>query len=359
MFSGGPLGVVEDSGIPAGSADYTTVVILHGFVYHSKIFTKLVPLGRLFNARGILVNRRDYPGSVPYTEEELSLLAPQPLENAEDDDMATAMNAQGVEAFMMARAREVCQLLEGLVTSGEVPIADRKCNVGGITIAGWSMGTGWMTALLTYAPSFPVGTVNLADYILRVVFLDPPFCILGYPTSENGLYNPLFEEDIPPEERESAFVPWVSGYFKHGSTGNTLALKTPLENPTPTLARITPQELASIVYHPPGKPDGSDAILLHRGIEVGLWMSLRRRSLARGRKHGWDSVEVRNITCEQSVCDCLWSMMCLKKDVEEARSQGLPVRDVRFVSIRNANHFVQWDQPENLLRALIGDEAIV
>lgn len=30
-----PLHVLEDSGIPTGSTDYTTVVMLHGFTWHS------------------------------------------------------------------------------------------------------------------------------------------------------------------------------------------------------------------------------------------------------------------------------------------------------------------------------------
>lgn len=30
-----PLHVLEDSGSPAGSTDYTTLVILHGFTWHS------------------------------------------------------------------------------------------------------------------------------------------------------------------------------------------------------------------------------------------------------------------------------------------------------------------------------------
>ncbi|KAI0635835.1 alpha/beta-hydrolase [Trametes polyzona] len=352
MSLDGPLTILEDSGIPRGSTDYTTVVILHGYSYHSGTFTKVVPLGRSHNARVILVNRRDYPGSVPYTRDELALLDPYTQGDPDDDGTTTSPASENVRDYMKARALEICQFLEGLVRSGDVPLADRERGVGGIVIAGWSMGTGWMTALLAHAPSFSSGDFELADYVLRVVFLDPPYRLLGYPSAEGGLYDPLFEDDIPLEERESVFAHWVSGYFEHGSTPETLSLKTPLEHPSPTLSRLTPEEVASVLCHPPGEPDGSDALVLHRGIEVGLWRSLRLAALADRGRDGWGRVEVRAVTCERSICDCLWARMCLLKEVEDARAKGLPVRDVHFVLIKGANHFVQWDQPEYLLRAL-------
>ncbi|KAI0635829.1 hypothetical protein C8Q77DRAFT_1099826 [Trametes polyzona] len=264
-----------------------------------------------------------------------------------------------IRAFMEGRAKELYEFLEGLVKEGVVPPADRKNNKGGIVVAGWSLGTGWMTALLAHAPSFPVGDVNLADYMQRVVFFDPPFQVMGYPTTEKGLYNPLFEKDIPPEERESVFAKWVSGYFEHGDTPETLALKTPLREPTPTLTRLTPADIARTLYLPAAGAEAPDSALLYRGIELGSWVSLREAALAERAGNGWDAVEVRNVTCERSPCDCLWAMMCLRREVDEARAKGLPVRDVHFVLIKGANHFVQWDQPEHLLRALVGNEDIV
>lgn len=114
----------------------------------------------------MLVNRRDYPGSAPFTEAERALLPSQPL-----DSDALAAAREKLQTFMKAQARELYDFLEILVEGGDVPPADRKDNTGGIVVAGWSMGAAWMTAFLAHAPSFYMGGLNLAHYIQRVVFL--------------------------------------------------------------------------------------------------------------------------------------------------------------------------------------------
>lgn len=97
---------------------------------------------------------------------ELALLPPPPIDA---DDLGTAK--EKLQAFMKAQARELYEFLEILVEGGDVPPADRQNNTGGIVLAGWSMGAGWMTALLAHAPSFYMGGLNLAHYMQRVVFL--------------------------------------------------------------------------------------------------------------------------------------------------------------------------------------------
>ncbi|KAI0713888.1 hypothetical protein C8Q76DRAFT_732741 [Earliella scabrosa] len=63
-MSTSPLGTILDSGAPTGSTDYTTLVLVHGLMWHGANFEKLLPYAKQNNARIIAVNRRDYPGSV-------------------------------------------------------------------------------------------------------------------------------------------------------------------------------------------------------------------------------------------------------------------------------------------------------
>lgn len=163
------------------------------------------------------------------------------------------------------------------------------------------------------------------------------------------MYNPLFDTELLPEEREDVFAKWVSGYFEHGDTVETLALKTPLPEPPSTLLTLTAEEVERVLCLPPGAPGGSEALLLHGGIAVGLWNDLREAALALpspdkvqdvSNGDAWREVKVRNVTCEQSVCDCLFARMCLREEVEAAKTKGCPTRDVRFVLIKGANHFV-------------------
>ena len=132
------------------------------------VFRKLLPLARTHNARVILLNRRDFPGTEPYTEEELALLPPPPGE----EQAGTFTEGPNVRAFMQARARELYDFLVDLVRRDGIPRAQRERNFGGIVVVGWSFGVTWMSALLSHVASFPVppGEPSLREHILRVVF---------------------------------------------------------------------------------------------------------------------------------------------------------------------------------------------
>ncbi|OSD03769.1 hypothetical protein PYCCODRAFT_1434156 [Trametes coccinea BRFM310] len=357
-----PLHVLQDSGVPASSLDYTTLVLLHGYSWHSGIFSRLIPLAEKYNVRIILLNRRDYPGSKPLTDAEHALLPSTALEST-DDAAQLATTLENMETFMRDRARELYDFFVHLVEDGNIPAPDSQNKAGGIIIAGWSFGTGLITAFLANVASFPVNEVRLGDYIRRIVFLDPPYHVLGYPLPENP-YNPLFDPTIPPNERERAFTNWVSGYYVHGTTPDTLERKTPLRDPPPTLSTLTPEEISRTLSLGPGAPGGSDALLLHFGIKLGLFESLRKGALYLPAKESESGdalrdVEVRYVSCERSVWEMPWGTMYLEKELDEARAEGLPLRNIRLVFVKDANHFVQWDKPEHAVRALVGDEDVV
>lgn len=106
------------------------------------------------NARIVLVNRRDYPDSEPYTEEERRLLS--------SAQGSTSGAAADLKEYMKARARELYNFLVKFVT-------DEDIAVDSIVLAGWSFGSAWMLALLTHAATFPVNDVELDKYIRRVI----------------------------------------------------------------------------------------------------------------------------------------------------------------------------------------------
>ena len=61
--------------------------------------------------------------------------------------------------FMEERARELYDFVAAYIESEGIT------KEGGITIAGWSMGSLWINALLTFGPTFPIGNFPIADYI--------------------------------------------------------------------------------------------------------------------------------------------------------------------------------------------------
>ncbi len=124
-------------------------------------FVKLVPLAHKYNARIVLVNRRDYPGATPYTEEELTPLREANV--AKDPSTAHAL----FMPYLKERARELHTFLVHFVVENDIPSVDG--NTGGIVLAGWSLGSIWMTALLAHVHTFPVVDVELGAYMRRIV----------------------------------------------------------------------------------------------------------------------------------------------------------------------------------------------
>ncbi|KAI0656209.1 hypothetical protein C8Q70DRAFT_341256 [Cubamyces menziesii] len=359
-----PLHIIEDSGVPVGSADYTTLVIIHGYGWHSGTFIKLLPLAAKYNTRIILVNRRDYPGSEPYSEAERASLPSMSLLTGTGTAADEAVALESLKAFMKERARELHDLLVRLVKNGSVSAVDRMNNTGGIVVAGWSYGTSWMSALLANIKAFPAVDFKLSNYIRRVVFLDPPHHCLGYPVPDDP-YNPLFDTSIPVEDRGSAFSTWVSGYYIHGDSPEKLERRTPLRDPPSTLSTLTSEEVQRMLCPLPGAPGGSDMVVMNIGIKVGLYDTLRKEALylpvgdPSNSGNIWEDVEVRYVSCEHSVWEMPWGTMSLQRELEAAETRGLPMRKIRLMFVKGANHFVQWDKPEHALRALVGDEDVV
>ncbi|KAH9850910.1 hypothetical protein C2E23DRAFT_266108 [Lenzites betulinus] len=355
MSSNG-LHILQDSGVPPDSANYTTLVLVHGYTWHSGTFAKLVSLAKNHNVRAVLVNRRDYPGARPYTQEERALLSPMLPEGAESTaEIAEA--TQKLDIFLKERAREMFDLLVELVQSGGVAPAQLASNAGGIVVAGWSFGGIWMTALLAHVASFVGEGPDLSEYVRRVVLFEPSYRLLGLPSPAPPGYHPLFDPSVAPDDRDQMFSHWVSGYYDHGDTFETLEQKTPLQSPPPTITALTPEEIAHALYLPPGVPGGSDELLLRTGIRLDAFKRLKDLALYLGDgESAWPDVEVCYVSCGRSVWELPWGTWELQHEVEAANQNGVPMRRVRMVRIQEANHFAPWDMPEHTIRALVGEE---
>lgn len=167
------LFAVHDTGAPTDGDDYLTLVMLHGFAFHSGMwltrsrddlvsiltaligsFQKLLPFAKKYNSRIILVNRRGYPETTPFTAQELQ----------EFSDAATPEGEAVLRQVLKDRARDIYELLEVLIKEDHIP------QKGGIAVGGWSFGTQFSTALLAYGPSF-VSDIDVASYIRSIVNL--------------------------------------------------------------------------------------------------------------------------------------------------------------------------------------------
>ncbi|TFK94481.1 hypothetical protein K466DRAFT_593484 [Polyporus arcularius HHB13444] len=354
------LSIHEDSGAPHGSADYTTIVLLHGYTWHSGIFSKLVPLAKTYNIRVVLVNRRDYPGAAPYSKEDRAALDAAVAEVDSDPAAAQAK----VLSFLKDNARDLYNFLVRFVTQNDIPKASVQGDSGGIMVCGWSFGGAWPVALLAYAKSFPVDDDDLGVYIRRVILYDVPYHTLGYPPLNGDTYgNPLFDTSLEPSDKIRLFADWVSGYYKHEDSLDDLERRTPLVHPPPTISTLTAEELASTLYPSPGDPGGSDCELNIVGIQSGAFKVLRTNALrppesekrldADTVSKGWEDVEVLFVWCDAGPWEPTWGYHAMRQEVEEARKSGNNLRKVMFARVRNANHFIHWHVPDVTLRAFL------
>ncbi|TCD71980.1 hypothetical protein EIP91_000112 [Steccherinum ochraceum] len=345
MISYGPL-AIHDSGAPVGVEKYTTVVILHGLAFHSGTFAPMLKYAHKHRARIVLVNRRGYPGSKPYTDEEMAQL------KLAQDAGSGAEGAAAVRLHLQTRVCEVNQLLATFIAKEGIT------KEGGIVLAGWSLGVIYVNAFLAYAPTIPVGEVDVGSYIKRVVVHDAPDNCMGYPRFEGG-YNPLMDPSLPPGEGAKRFPAWVSAYYKHGPSLSSLEGRHPLPTPSSTLLSLTEDEMNGIIHPPAGEMDGADMMLAMIGLVGGLTREVRRQAVVpppevEGR---WREVPYRHVWGEHSHWMIPSSQFALEKEVEEARKEGLDVRRVEAIQLKGANHFASWDHPEQLLQAFIESDA--
>ncbi|KAI0641978.1 hypothetical protein C8Q79DRAFT_265831 [Trametes meyenii] len=352
MENVGGLHVLEDTGAPAGRSDYTTIVLLHGFVHDGRVFHKLLPFAPRYNARIIVLNRRDYNGATPYTPAERALLPPH-SDIPRTDEAEIRSVRHSLETFMRDRARELYEHLQALVVSRKIPPAQPRS--GGIVLVGWSLSVVWTTAFLCHVASFPIGEVKLHEYVRRVVLHDPFTLHLGYPLPDDP-FNPYFETSLSQKERNWAFAMWVHAYYEHGHTVNELRRRDTLDEPPPTVVTIPTGETPPGVPVPPGATGGSDSDLVYGCAEVGVFATLRKGALfpSGGRSH-WDSVELLHIWGDHSVWEVPHAVWALREELSEAKKAGRAARPVSTLRLRGANHHAPWDLPELALQAYLTD----
>ncbi|CDO72522.1 hypothetical protein BN946_scf184983.g5 [Trametes cinnabarina] len=351
------LGVYLDSGAPAGRTDYTTIVLIHGWGWHSGVFKRLLPFAAQNNTRLLLVNRRDYPGSKPYTPEERKHFACV-AEGAPDSLQAK----EDAKAVMRDRARELFDFLVDYVRREKVPQANGK--EGGIVIVGWSLGSTWITSLLASVDQFPEDDVQLSKYVRRVVLFDASFICYGY-TPPPDSYEPLYDESLSDSERVARFAVWVTGYYAHGDVwtegDKALEYRNALPDPPPTMTRMTPQDLVETTCGPPQEPGGSEPVLAQVGVRQGGWLAMKDGAfyLREPQVHGasnWTDVEVVALWGDRSIWEMPWGTMLLQRELDEAKKEGKRVREVKAVRFNGANHFAQWDLPEKTLKAFLTND---
>ncbi|KAJ6615472.1 Alpha/Beta hydrolase protein [Mycena sp. CBHHK59/15] len=317
-----------DSGAVA-NADYITLVIIHGHTFHSGTFRRLHPFAQPNSLRIISVNRREYPGSSPYTDEDLRVFG-----EGSEAERASLLGRQG---------RDLALFVDGLIRDLSIPKA------GGIALVGWSLGTIFLFCLIACIETLPVETKErLSCFVHTVILLQPPSLALGLPTPEGWLI-PHTDPNISPEARGPAFAKWVSSYFIHGdlSTRSLDHLTYSNTDPrkSPTTDSLEPEDYFAIADFAPAEK--YDSIVGLPPFEPLVFNQMAKALFDSGVRAAWSGAKFWNVYGNAEPWNIIYAAWFL-----EDRSRAADALAINFKIIEGGNHFIAWEEPGQVIKAL-------
>ncbi|CAL1712123.1 unnamed protein product [Somion occarium] len=326
----------EDSGPPADSTTYTTVVLIHGLIFHGAVFRRLLPHAVPKNLRLVSVNLRDYPGSSPYAQSEL------------DAFRSANENVQTEAITNLEKQRNE----DGTVS-------------GGLALITWSMSNILSLSFLAHADTLPHATKSLLDKYLRTIVLhdasiatlgvNPYIAATSLGSSSTVLYSPLRDQSLPFPERVKRFSTWVSSYYTKVDdlatlTPDLIISREPIQGAgkIPTVQRMSPEEIRATTDF--GVLERShDSIRL---VNSRIYSRNLRRALGvgmEGEDIPWPKVKVLALWCDTGIVDTVWAAKAI---YDLLHGEEGVTREVALQKLEGANHFVHWDEPELFVEAV-------
>ncbi|KAI0770163.1 alpha/beta-hydrolase [Fomes fomentarius] len=349
----------EDSGAPSESNDYATLVIVHGAGFHGASFRPLVPFAAEHKLRLIIPSLRDYPGSTPYTKEEL-------------DDLRGVESGRQEKA-LRARASELVAFLTGIVESEGIPpihpAPGSNAPTGGISLVSWSAGNCQTMALFAYADQFPEADQKLLGAYLRTyVLYEPSLASTGGSVPEAlQAIKATREAAMSLDDLTAAFSTSVSAYYPPFTFPDAIhpdpryTPRTALHEHsnsidwkfTPTTSRMTCEELRDMLHSEPIDTDGSQSLL--RRLNPAIYSQNMERALLDRRLVGGNEIlphlRIHVVWCDMSVGECVWASVLLHFRHAEAQEEWR--RPMELHKLEQANHFVHWEEPERFVKMLV------
>lgn len=294
-------------------------------------FKRLLPLAASRSLRIICPNRRDYPGTTPFSPAELKILS-----SGTEEERTKFMEQMGLDfaSFVYALIKQ-CDLPKD------------------ITISGWSLGNIVLTSLISNVNIFSDDIrETLLSSIKGVLMWDPPMSVFGMPLPPDG-YSPLLDMSLSYEDRVTTFGTWVASYFKHGDLSTRdigqLNFRDPDRSKKPSTENMG-EELSSVVDF----TVASRSEIFFSAAREALEVNARQADKAifdLTIREAWCNLN-RPFTilyCNAGIWSIIYPTWALQDKVESART-AKPL--LHFEVFEGVNHFVMWDEPETALDKL-------
>jgi len=342
----------EDTGSPPGSTDYTTLVLIHGALVHGASFKSLFPYSSQHNIRLVTLNMRDYPGSTPYTDAELTA-----MRGPDRDGQRTQLHRRGFE---------IAAFVVWFIRNENIPpfTLDGNDASGGISVLGWSWGNTMSLSFIARAGELPKGDQEFLEAYMRalVIYEPAPHSSISAVSYFDETHNPLRDQTLTPEQQSVAFPLWVSGYYTHSRVlldsfasltreevdlGLAMdRIEKPLSHQIPTLQRLTAEEIAAtsanhlwarsqVLY----QPDFIDMELFRENTRT----ALQDRSV-------WPRLRVCLVWGDMSVDEIILTSWDIARHAKTAWPEG--GRSLHVVRLEGGNHLPHIDLPEQTMRVL-------
>ncbi|KAM6504024.1 Alpha/Beta hydrolase fold [Amanita muscaria] len=315
-----------DSGVPS-QPQYATIIAVHGMIFCAPVFKRAQEVAFKRGVRFIAINRRNYPGSTPFTPEEFHT-----LEQGSSEEKAE---------FWRDRGHEIAVFIDAFIKENNIPPIPNDGQSGGIILLGWSLGCGEANTTVAHVDTLPpLLCSRLAAYIRALILYDASPRVLGLPVTVNE-WGPFHGERIPPELRAQASLQWTTAYFEHGD----LSARDPN-----ALSFTLPSTGRPVTIHNMSQSDQEEIIQLQELANDSTFirhLTDQRRDAYR--KAFYDSsirqllpnMKVSYIVGEQSHSVMISGLWDVQKEADENKNVSI---DFRLVP--GFNHFAHWDEPE-------------
>ncbi|EJF56674.1 hypothetical protein DICSQDRAFT_183714 [Dichomitus squalens LYAD-421 SS1] len=347
----------EDSGVPNGSTDYITLFMIHGTCFHSAGFRPIIPFATQSNIRLVLLNVHGYPGSTPYSDEEL-------------DRLEGSLEARKAE--LQARGSELAAFIRWFIITEKIPPISESSHgvlIGGLSVLAWSGGNGHSLCMFAHADRLAEDTRKLFDEYLRSLILyDPSSTAAGTPAPP-ALKSIRPDRSLPLEEQAIFFGTQASSFYPPFTLPDTIP-ETPSYAPRvalhegpgavdpklqPTTFKMTTSELRSVMHVP----------IMERAQHV-IWSPLLREVFRENvrralydcrhddgtgaKKKILPAVRVHVVWCDMTLGEVAWAVANLNCEYKEAAPEAR--RPVEFHKLEGGNHFIHWEEPARFVGVL-------
>ncbi|KAF9528296.1 Alpha/Beta hydrolase protein [Crepidotus variabilis] len=189
-----------DSGPVSGSSNYTTLILVHGCAFNAHTFERLHERATTFNLRTIAFQRPDYPGSTPFTDNEIAEIR------------------EGNEKYLANAQKMMVDFIRYVVKTLEIPVISNLGSVqkgegisGGLVLVGWSLGA-YIPLSVLADPKVVNPEMHgvLEKYLRSVIVYDSPPMTFGIPIPPA---NPVAGDPTTAAPKPSDFPISITSFF--------------------------------------------------------------------------------------------------------------------------------------------------